>query len=188
MTKYRVEPKSRNDIRIFANMLRRHLRLDNVLYVPVVKLLDVLPEIFDTFSYEIVPEEELPDSTHADTDIITGHIRIKESVYERACDGGGRDRMTIAHEIGHYFLLCCCGFKLQQNYGDTKVKTYEDPEWQAKCFAGEFMIPRHLIGDMNPWEIANACGVSFDAAAYQYNQKEKGVMRMIATRNRKALH
>ena len=80
MTKYRVEPKSRNDIRIFANMLRRHLRLDNVLYVPVVKLLDVLPEIFDTFSYEIVPEEELPDSTHADTDIITGHIRIKESV------------------------------------------------------------------------------------------------------------
>ena len=61
MTKYRVEPKSRNDIRIFANMLRRHLRLDNVLYVPVVKLLDVLPEIFDTFSYEIVPEEELPE-------------------------------------------------------------------------------------------------------------------------------
>ena len=127
MTKYRVEPKSRNDIRIFANMLRRHLRLDNVLYVPVVKLLDVLPEIFDTFSYEIVPEEELPDSTHADTDIITGHIRIKESVYERACDGGGRDRMTIAHEIGHYFLLCCCGFKLQQNYGDTKVKRMKIP-------------------------------------------------------------
>ncbi len=76
--------------------------------MPIVELLDILTEIFKDFSYEIVDDTELPLIMHADTDVRTGHIRIKESVYERACNGEGRDRMTIAHEIGHYFTLCFC--------------------------------------------------------------------------------
>ena len=103
MTEYIVEPKSREDLRYLANILRSRLRLENTLWVPIVEILDVLPELFDDFSYEIVPDSEFPVSIHADTDVRTGHIRIKESIYERACDGEGRDRMTIAHEIGHYF-------------------------------------------------------------------------------------
>lgn len=67
------------------------------------KLLDVLAEVFEDFSYEIVEDDELPLGTHADTDVLTGHIRIKQSVYNNACNGNGRDRMTIAHEIGHFF-------------------------------------------------------------------------------------
>ena len=130
-------------------------------------MLDVLSELFDDFSYEIVSDNELPSNTHADIDIRTGHIRIKESVYERACNGEGRDRMTIAHEIGHYFTLCFCGFKLQRNFSRSKVQTYKDPEWQAKCFAGEFMISKRLTKSMSPFEIVQACGVSFDAAEVQ---------------------
>ena len=112
MSDYIVEAKSRNDLRALANILRKRLRINDYLRVPIVEILDILPEIFDNFNYEIVPDNELPAGTHADTDIRTGHIRIKESVYDRACDGEGRDRMTIAHEIGHYFTLCFCGFKL----------------------------------------------------------------------------
>lgn len=173
MTKYIVEPKSRSDMRAYANLLRRKLGLTDVLYFPIVELLDSLAEIFPEFSYEIVPDHVLGKDIHADTDIRTGHVRIKESVYERACDGEGRDRMTIAHEIGHYFTLCHCGFRLTRNFGKTEVPCFKDPEWQSKCFAGELMIPYQLTKDMNPARIARVCGVSFDAALYQSKKYKK---------------
>ena len=168
MTGYIVEAKSRKDLRDLANTLRDKLGLTKKLYMPIVELLDILTEIFKDFSYEIVDDTELPLIMHADTDVRTGHIRIKESVYERACNGEGRDRMTIAHEIGHYFQLCFCGFRLRRNFTKQKVKNFEDPEWQAKCFAGEFMIPKHLVEKMTPSQISEVCGVSLDAAEYQY--------------------
>lgn len=171
MSEYIVEGKSRNDLRSLAFILRMHLGLENRLWVPVVELLDVLSEFLKGFSYEIVPDSVLPPGTHAETDIRTGHVVIKESVYERACNGEGRDRMTIAHEIGHFFTLCFCGFKLQRNFAKQEVKIYNDPEWQAKCFAGEFLVPYHLTGNMNAAEIAVACGVSYDAADYQLTHR-----------------
>ena len=171
MSDYIVEGKSRKDLRNIANILRSHLGLKDTLWMPIVELLDIFSELFDDFSYEIVSDNELPANTHADTDIRTGHIRIKESVYERACNGEGRDRMTIAHEIGHYFTLCFCGFKLQRNFDMATVKPFNDPEWQAKCFAGEFMISNRLTQNMKPKEIVEACGVSFDAADYQFKHR-----------------
>ena len=173
MSNYMVEAKSRSDLRRLARLLREHLHLDDVLYFPIVELLDVMTELFDDFSYEIVEDSALPKKVHADTDIRTGHIRIKESVYEGACNGEGRDRMTIAHEIGHYFILCFCGFKLTRNFSDAKIITFRDPEWQAKCFAGELMIPAHRVKGMTEHQIAELCGVSYDAASVQYKHLPK---------------
>ena len=162
MTEYIIEPKSRQNLRELALILRE--------YFPVTELLDVLAEIFDNFSYEIVEDNELPFGTHAETNTATGHIRIKESVYEGACEGNGRDRMTIAHELGHYFTVCFLGFKLERNFCKKKVKTYCDPEWQAKCFAGELLIPAHLMKGCSVKEIVEECGVSYDAAEFQYKK------------------
>ena len=175
MSEYMVEAKSRADLRMLAQQFRCWLHLENALYFPVVELLDILPEIFQTFSYEVVPDNEFPDEIHADTDICTGHIRIRESVYDGACEGNGRDRMTIIHEIAHYFMLCVCGFRLQRNFSQKKIPAYYDPEWQAKCFAGELMVPAHLCFNRNPYEIAALCGVSDDAAHFQYRVLRKGV-------------
>ena len=69
MTEYIVEPKSRKDLRYLAIILRNHLGLKDELWIPIVELLDVLSELFDDFSYEIVSDSELPMNTHADTDI-----------------------------------------------------------------------------------------------------------------------
>lgn len=166
---YKVEPKSRADLRRLANLLRKYLGLENELYFPIVEILDLFVIIFDHFSYEIVEDSELPEDVHADTNVRTGHIRIKQTVYDRACAGEGRDRMTIAHEIGHYFTLCFCGFQLQRNFDSAaEVPSYMDPEWQAKCFAGELMIPAHLVGNMSPDQISASCGVSEAAARFQY--------------------
>lgn len=170
MAEYIVEPKSRQDIRELTLILRKFLGLENVKYIPITELLDVFAEIFDNFSYEIVENNELPYGTHADTNALTGHIRIRESVYEGACNGNGRDRMTIAHEIGHYFTICFCGFKLERNFDNKKVKAYRDPEWQAKCFAGEFLVSAHLMKDCSVEEIIKECGVSYDAAKIQYRK------------------
>jgi Zn-dependent peptidase ImmA (M78 family) len=171
LSEYIVEPKSRKDLRFLANKLREYLGLKDMLRIPIDKLLDILEEVLEDFSYEIVPDNELPWNVHAETNIRTGHISIKESVYDRACDGEGRDRMTIAHEIGHFFTLCFCGFSLQRNFSQKRIPPFEDPEWQAKCFAGEFMVAKHLTENMSIEEIASACGVSFEAAKYQYEHR-----------------
>ena len=130
-------------------------------------------ELFPKFSYEIVPDSTFPDNVHADTDVMSQHIRIKESVYEGAADGNGRDRMTIAHEIGHFFTLCFCGFKFQRNFKKEKIPAYKSPEWQAKCFAGELLVDYDLVRNMQPYEIVEKCGVSYEAAYYQYRQIHK---------------
>ncbi len=176
MAEYIVEPKSRQDLRDLALIIRKFFGLENVKYFPIVGLLDVLAEVFDNFSYEIVEDNELPLGTHADTNAITGHVRIKESVYEGAYDGNGRDRMTIAHELGHFFTICFFGFKFERNFTNKKVDVYCDPEWQAKCFAGELLIPEHLMKRCTVEDIVQECGVSYSAAEVQYKKinKERG--------------
>lgn len=173
MENYKVEAKSRENLRRLAMSFRQYLGLGDTLYFPIVQILDVLPELFNGFNCEIVEDSVFPDNIHADTDIRTGNIRIKESVYERACRGEGRDRMTIAHELGHYLMLCVCGFKLERNFSGAKTKTCCDPEWQAKCFAGELLVTAHWVDNMFPETIAEKCGVSLDAAQVQYESLKK---------------
>lgn len=163
---YVVECKTRKQLRTLARIVRETLHLENAVWFPIIELLDVLTVVFPKFNYEIVEDDELPEFIHADTDIISGNIRIKESIYNGACDGNGRDRMTIAHEICHFLMLCSLGFRIQRSFG--KPKPCEDPEWQAKCMAGELMIDKRLADGMSPLEISKKCGVSIDAAEYQY--------------------
>ena len=87
--------------------------------------------------------------------------------------------MTIAHEIGHFFTLCFCGFKFERNFSYKKVAAYRDPEWQAKCFAGELLIPAHLMKGYSVSEIVRECGVSYTAADFQYrhiNNERSGAL------------
>lgn len=82
--------------------------------------------------------------------------------------------MTIAHEIAHYILLVICGVKLNRVFGNASMKTYCDPEWQAKALAGEIMCPNHLIEEMTAEEIKNKCGVSMQAATFNLKISKGG--------------
>lgn len=164
---YSVTPRSRKDLRNLAAQIRKVLGLEDALYFPIVELLDVLEETLPGFSYSIIDDEELPPNKHAETNVYTGEIRIKQSVYEGARRGKGRDRMTIAHEFSHYMTLCFLGFKLSRTIGGDGPLPYEDPEWQAKCLAGELLVPYDLVRGMSATEVARRCGVSMDAAKYQ---------------------
>ena len=165
------EPQSRNDIKEMALSVRRTLNLEEAVFIDVIRILEALPWIYEKegFEMEICFDRELDPKTHAYTDITNNRIVIKKTVYDRAVDGKGRDRLTIAHELGHYFLYKAFGVKLTFRDESQEVKVYEDPEWQAKCFAGEFLMPKHIIENMTIDEIVRKCGVSRDAAIYQSN-------------------
>lgn len=171
---YVCDPLSRCDIRSFAYQIRKAIRVQNQLYFPVTSFLEVLPTVFKNFglTYEIVDNDDLPPEVHAQYVPSENCIYIKEFVYEGACKGIGRDRMTIMHEIAHFLLLTFSGIKFQRTFDET-VPPYRDPEWQAKCLAGEILIPANLIGNMSAEMIAEKCHVSLHAARYQLSKLPK---------------
>ncbi|MCQ2097650.1 MAG: ImmA/IrrE family metallo-endopeptidase [Fibrobacter sp.] len=77
-----------------------------------------------------------------------------------------RDRFTIAHEIGHYFLHSFAGEKkICANRRDSNRV-----EWEANWFAASFLMPKYLIDEMsspNESKLADAFGVSEEAASYR---------------------
>lgn len=164
---YMAAPLSRAKIRYFAASMRKFFGVDSKLYVPIVRILEYIPQVVDGANFEIVGAEELDDGEHAVTELTTRTIKIRQDVYDNACKGSGRDRMTIAHEIAHLFLLCVFGVGLARSFCEIeRVPAYRNPEWQAKCLAGEFMMGANLVSGMDASDVALECGVSLDAARY----------------------
>jgi len=172
---YIAEPVSRDNLRDLAFYLRKLLGLQDTLYFPVMPFLEhVMPSIYDGFHYEIVPEEYFPEERHAEIDIAKHIIRIREDVYEGAANGRGQHRMTVMHEIAHYILLVQCGVKLGRTFGETPVKRYQDPEWQAKALAGEIMCPADKISTLSVEQVMEQCGVSRNAAELNLKINRRG--------------
>lgn len=167
MSKYCVEGKSRSDLRKLAKLIRKILGIENVYRFPAEKILEILQNFDEDAHFEIVTSDELQEGEHAVTDIVNKVIKIREDVYEGACRGNGRDRMTIVHEFAHFIMLCCLGFQLARTFDEYSVPAYMDPEWQAKCLAGELMMDSDLIRHLSASEIVEKCGVSLPAARMQ---------------------
>jgi len=164
-----AEAISRTQLRELTKVLRKYSGYKDELHFPIVKFVEhKMPKLFSGFSFEVKPKNYFPANIHAETDIKKRVIRVREDIYLGAINGIGRDRMTIAHEIGHYILLVVKGQKFYRSFKITEIEAYRDPEWQAKAFAAELLCPYHLIKGMAAYQIALACGVSEQAASYQY--------------------
>ena len=169
ISSYCVEAKSRMELRQLAKKIRKMFGLENELYFPIVDVLELLPEFDSEAYFEVVEVDELEPGEHAVTDVISKTIKIRSDVYEGAFNGIGRDRMTLAHEFAHFITLCVCGFRLARSFDGYSIPAYKDPEWQAKCLAGELMIDSELIKNMPVEEVSDKCGVSIQAATIQKN-------------------
>lgn len=181
MALYRAPATSRIKMRQSANEFRTRIHFEQYRCIPIVPVLESLPEIFKGWNYEYVEDWELPDC-HARTLIEDKVVLVRNSVYERACRGMGRDRMTIAHELGYVVVHGQNPLALNRDFNqDVPIRTCEDPEWQAKCWAGEFMAPKQHVEDWNAADIVEICGVSRDAAELQLRkwkeEKEKALNR-----------
>lgn len=164
----RVSPLSRSQIRAVANLLRDELGLKNIMYMPIEYIYEVLQH-WGLLEFEIVDELTMGGDeglTFPEKNL----IQIREDVYDGAVEGVGRHRFTMAHELGHLFL-----HRGSVSFARSKldIKPFEDPEWQANCFAGEFLVSKELCMEMPIPRIAAECGVSPKAARVQKNAFDK---------------
>lgn len=165
-----MESKSRMELRALAKKIRAVFGLEDTLYFPAVEVLEVIHKFDESAHFEVVGADELEEGEHAVTDIVNKTIKIREDVYDGACSGNGRDRMTIVHEFAHFITLCVFEFRLARRFDGAEIPAYQDPEWQAKCLAGELMIDSDLVKGMTVDEVVSKCGVSEDAARYQLSK------------------
>ena len=163
MSNTRAIGLSRKRISEITYIVRSAFGFENEEYFPIVACIEFLAAEDDDFNFEIVEPAELSD-TYATTNTDQNVMYIRKDVYERAANGNPRDRFTLCHELGHYFLHQPGMISNARG----KVPKYCDPEWQANTFAGELMAPKHLIKNMQPEEIAQKCGMSRVAAEIQY--------------------
>lgn len=171
---YAAAPLSRPKIRKLTETIRRFSTEDPPRFDIVRFVEKRLPELDDEFLFAL--DDELPLDTHACTDIRARSIIMRPEIYDRAVAGHGRDRMTLAHELGH--LLLHSEIRLMRRLGDAPLVAFCDPEWQAKCFAGELLISyRHYPKNKHPEEAATLFGVSLDSVLTQLNAwKREGLI------------
>ena len=168
MYKYKAEPLSNDDIISLTQHIRKLLGCGSDTPLNIVAILEfAMPKMYEKFDISIKTQQEMKVDTHAYTDPNTNQIVIREDIYDRARHGEGRDRFTIAHEIGHYILHNSSLLTLTRVYQNEVVKPYEDVEWQADAFAGELLCPSFAIKDLSVEEAARKYGVSLQAARTQ---------------------
>lgn len=155
----KARPISRNQLIHLANSIRNQLQITGN-YFPVDLVIEFVHLLAPGYRFEVLEEKDMGDN-HGLTQYQDRIIQIREDVYDRACCGEGRDRMTIAHEIGHAILHTDTLISAR-DFG--AIKPYEDPEWQAKAFAGHLLIPYSAVRSNNIEEIVKECRVSYDAA------------------------
>lgn len=160
-------PLSRMKIENFANNIRKRFNCNDC-YLDIVSFVElVIPRIDKTFIYDYVSSGELSPGMYAYYDPSENTMKILSSVYDGACNDNGRDRFTVAHEVGHYFLH-------QDGYlfarTTQEVPAYRNPEWQANTFASALLIPRAQTKFMSIEEIKDKCKVSYQAAEIAYNR------------------
>ena len=178
MSKSRVSPMSRAEIRNYASKIRQLLGFKKTDFIHAPKLFDLLSDVFSNqgldFDFRIMPDDHdvFYDKEEAYTDMSTGIIYIKESVMDQACRRAyNRATFTLIHELGHFLL-----HYLQEDVRLTRVADcvvvppYCDPEWQADTFASEFLMPYDECINMNKEEIRKTYHVSRKAAEVRYNK------------------
>ena len=154
---------SRKDIRKLAKMIRKKCGLENVHNVPVCQFFEwIMEKLFPDFDWEVVPDYTMTEEGVTFSE--SKKVEIRQDVYVAACRGDGRARFTIMHEIGHFILHGPNRVALCRLAPGEKLRSFEDPEWQADTFAAEFLMDFDLIQGLNYKQISDECGVTYGAA------------------------
>lgn len=156
--------EQRKKIHKYVRKIKEYFKFEKKLCFPVLDFVEnVLPNFYENYSFEIVDTDVLGNK-HGETYPDLNLIQIRSDVYIRAINGYGRDRMTIAHEIGH--LLLHKGLNIQNiDINSNDFTAYS--EWEANVFAGELLASSYLIKNMTVEEISQKCMISKEAAAIQ---------------------
>jgi uncharacterized protein DUF955 len=173
---YHVPAMSRQTIRGFATAVRFAARGPAGTRFDIVDMLEnAMYEIDPGYNLEVAEYDDLGSATHGLTIPSEKTIIIREDIYEGACNGHGRDRFTLAHELGHYLLHHRIGLARRDQVRREQIKPFNSSEWQADAFAGELLIPIEAVRACRTVAgIAAICGVSQDAALTQIKAYRRG--------------
>lgn len=163
-------PTSIARLRSFALLIREASRLSAEERFPVSEFLEFsLTQAISGFDFVVVEKLSegneacaYPDGCLENPD--GPFIKLTNSVYEGACWGRGRDRLTILHECAH--VLLHRGIAVHHR-GPTGValRPFENSEWQANQLAAELLMPVPSFGRFESLdEYREAMGVSWQAA------------------------
>lgn len=164
-----ASPLSRITIRNYASRIRTFFTIKGIIF-PVMTIFEKFEMIFPDVDVLILENQAFkPNQPARFIYIKNGRCRIEvsESLYIKACRGNKTALMTLLHEMCHYWLLKYFGVELKECPDLEEIKTYCDPEWQAKALAGELMIPYEKTIGMSVLELMDSCKVSYSAAAYR---------------------
>lgn len=103
-------------------------------------------------------------------DGVPWELIIRQDVYDRAIAGSGRDRLTLAHELGHLLFHEKQNISYARVGDNTGIVVFRDPEWQADAFGGEVLMLKEVIKGHNVKEVMNLCKVSEKAALCQLSK------------------
>lgn len=157
-------PVSKKAILDFTNYFRQKLGMENWFYVPIVPLVEVsLCRIDDSYNF-IVEEKDEMKTEYANYCPQTNTMTVREDVYLAACEGDGRHRFTLAHELGHYLFHGSETAFSRCNGNDIPI--YCDPEWQANTFASFLLMPPNLIKGLDADTVMKRCMTSRQASTF----------------------
>lgn len=100
---YETKPLSRNELRLYASIIRKRLNI-NTIKIPVIELMDILERDYNV-EFIIEEDDSFDDGvmayTYEDKD---SHfvIKVRNSVYESACRGNAKCIGFICHEMCHF--------------------------------------------------------------------------------------
>jgi hypothetical protein len=164
-----VPARSKADIAGVANLVRKHLGLDQKAFFPVMEVYEALDLLYEDARFEPREIHEMGED-HGRTYPDRNLIHIREDVYERADDHHPRDRFTMCHELGHLML--------HRNVALSRIdpmkppKIFRNSEWQADTFASHLLMPSDLLDRYHVVEsVMDAFGVSSQAAAARLSKK-----------------
>ena len=167
---FTVSPRRKRDICDVANNFRDYFRpmTGGVDWLPIGRILEVLPIVVPGFHLEVCEYEELGED-HGQTDPGKKLIRLRVDVYDGMCSGSGRDRFTAAHEIGH--LLLHNQVPVFSRADASNTPTYMNSEWQADAFASALLMDERTLHTCRSLEeVQVRYGVSTAAAQVRFKK------------------
>lgn len=162
---FEVSPTSRAKLMALAADLRTFLRIESP-YFPILQVVELaLPRVEGLQELVLsIGEMEEMGNDHGLTYTDRHEIRLRRDVYDGVYQGKGRDRFTLAHELGHLFLHSKPGYARTLR-DSSQIEPFRSSEWQANTFAGSLLMPIDFLrSTANLGEIAESCGVTIDAA------------------------